>query len=118
MSNLFGIALDPSWLQWAAAEGATKRHRRRRSTDEWFRTLPIRLRYMVRAMTNPYGITLDREWTEWAGEQPAVHVQPQAHARKTPARRLASNSSFALMQSLCPLNVSPTCRLLRQFVGQ
>ena len=46
----------------------------------------------------------------------AVHVQP--HARKTPARRLASNSSFALMQSLCPLNVSPTCRLLRQFVGQ
>jgi hypothetical protein len=36
MSNLFGIALDPSWLQWAAAEGVTKRHRRRRSTDEWF----------------------------------------------------------------------------------
>ena len=57
---------------------------------------------MVRAMTKPYGITLDREWTEWAGEQPAVHVQ--SHARKRPARRLASNSSFALMQSLCPLN--------------
>ena len=53
--------------------------------------------------SNPYGITLDREWTEWAGQQPAVHVQPQASKDARPAP--GSNSSFALMQSLCPLNV-------------